>query len=72
MSDLDGSSHLEAVQEHPRIRLVSDPVEDGDNACAQLRALGAAIRQAAADVTFLAEADDAHGLLCGPDRSAGA
>ena len=63
MSDLDGSSHLEAVQEHPRVRFVSDPVEDEDNAFAQLRALGATVRQADAGVTFLAEADDAHGLL---------
>jgi hypothetical protein len=63
MAGLDKSSRLAAIREHPQVRFVSDPQVDETKASAQLQALGAAVRQAAADVTFLAEADDAHGLL---------
>lgn len=62
-SDLDETRYLEVAPEQARVRFVSDPLTDEDNASAQLRALGAAARRVAADVTFLAEADDAHGLL---------
>ncbi len=63
MAGLEKSSRLAALREHPQVNFVSDPQMDETKASAQLQALGAAVRLAAADVTFLAEADDAHGLL---------
>jgi hypothetical protein len=63
ISDLDETRQLEAVREHPRVRFVSDPLRDKGSASDQLRALGAAVRRAGADVTLLAEADDALGFL---------
>ncbi len=63
LSDLHETGPLAVIREHPRVSFVPDPLEAGQNASSELRALGAAARQAGADVTFLAEADSAHGLL---------
>ena len=65
-TDLTGLREYEALErlaEHPRVRFIADTWSEEDRATAQLRALVAAAREAAADVTFLAEADSAHGPL---------
>jgi glycosyltransferase involved in cell wall biosynthesis len=62
-SGLEDASRLALFQEHPHVRFVRDTWSEGAGASAQLRGLASAARQAAADVTFLGEADGAHGLL---------
>lgn len=63
LTGLQEYAQLEMLTQHPRVRFVPDTWTEEDRATVQLRALVAAAREAAADVTFLAEADLAHGLL---------
>jgi hypothetical protein len=67
-TDLDGVNEyapMKTLGEHPNIRFIPDTWTFGvPRSSVQLRRLVAAAREAAADLTFLAEADLAQGLLC--------
>jgi glycosyltransferase involved in cell wall biosynthesis len=64
LTGLGEYSQLEMLLQDPRVRFVSDTWSRQRHAATQLQELGAAAREAGADVVFLGEADLAHGLLC--------
>jgi len=63
LTGLPEYAQLRPLLEHPHVRFVPDTWTGETRAATQLRELVAAAREAAADVIFLAEADEAHGLL---------
>ena len=64
LTGLGEYSQLETLLQDPRVRFVSDTWTRQPRAATQLSELGAAAREAGSDLTFLGEADLAHGLLC--------
>ncbi len=63
MQGLDRYGELERLRLDPRVSFVRDTWTGEDRPSEQLRRLSEAATAAGADVIFLAEADEAHGLL---------
>jgi len=63
LASLEEYERADEFQRDPGIEFVADPCADEAVPSKQLRRLVTAAKLAGADLTFLAEADDAHGLL---------
>lgn len=63
LAGLQEYTQLAILREEPRVRFIADPWAGETDPARQLRKLSAAVSEVGADLTFLAEADNARGLL---------